>query len=731
MKAFLSHSSKDKALVEEVARFLGGASVELDQNTFDFGELNSEAIADALDRSDLFVLFISSASILSPIVRFEARLAQELYVRGALAKMLFVCLDSASFDRADAGWKNYNIVRHETSAKTIARLIQSTLLDLRAQRGIAEQPFVGRSEDLDAAKERLIDPDKPRGVTSIFVSGNTGVGRRTFARHLYRDVFPEVKSSIAEIAIEDFDGLDELYRKILDQVVSRKTFVELTKDLIDFSNKTDDEKISALVDATAQLQRSRDAIILRDHGGLLNENGSIRKFIQDVIERLDAYPFPPVILVTERTPPQTERSKTPQVVYCPLSSLSPAAVRQLIAMRLRQLGVKYEADQLNRLVELSDAHPFNVNFMMEAINAYTLQVFLANPTSLIVWKNKRTSEFVESIVTNADENIVLSVLRNFPALDFNLLSAACELTIADTAMALASLMDKHLIENGSDTYFISPPLKGAIDRSRRFALAPDRLRRSLQIVSASLNTVDAEAPVPVSMVEAGILASLQADDELPAFVEALLLPSQLVWLARRRYDERHFDDCIKLANDALGSLSRLSLAGRVEACRLLCLSAARVGNSIEFDKGLKSLKSIPAEKWINSTVNFLLGFNARLAGNLPEAEGYQRQAYDFRPGNFSAARELAFICLNRGKIEDAEQFARSAFSSAPDNPYILDILAGVLIQLVKKAGQAQTMNWKKYSTGFKNQQMMMEVRFTRRDVRNTSLLWVILRRPLD
>jgi hypothetical protein len=35
MKAFLSYSSRDKEVVEQIAQLLGGANVELDSVTFD------------------------------------------------------------------------------------------------------------------------------------------------------------------------------------------------------------------------------------------------------------------------------------------------------------------------------------------------------------------------------------------------------------------------------------------------------------------------------------------------------------------------------------------------------------------------------------------------------------------------------------------------------------------------------------------------------------------------
>jgi tetratricopeptide (TPR) repeat protein len=88
-----------------------------------------------------------------------------------------------------------------------------------------------------------------------------------------------------------------------------------------------------------------------------------------------------------------------------------------------------------------------------------------------------------------------------------------------------------------------------------------------------------------------------------------------------------------------------------------------------------------------STLNILMEmtksserFNARLKGHLPEAEDYFQRSYVDSPGNFSAARELASIHLVRGDLESAERFAREAFQSAQDNPYVLDILLSILLK---------------------------------------------------
>ncbi|MGR9374926.1 tetratricopeptide repeat protein [Rhizobium leguminosarum] len=99
-----------------------------------------------------------------------------------------------------------------------------------------------------------------------------------------------------------------------------------------------------------------------------------------------------------------------------------------------------------------------------------------------------------------------------------------------------------------------------------------------------------------------------------------------------------------------------------------------------FEEGISKLKSINGNDWVKSNIAFLEGFHARLKGRLPAAEELFRKSYDLSPGNISAARELAAVCLARDNLDEAERFAREAFSHAQRNPYVVDILLAVLIR---------------------------------------------------
>ena len=74
-RAFLSHSSKDKILVEAVARKLGNKYCIYDNFTFEEGQKNLDEINKSFEDTDLFVIFLSNNSLESEWVKKELEIA--------------------------------------------------------------------------------------------------------------------------------------------------------------------------------------------------------------------------------------------------------------------------------------------------------------------------------------------------------------------------------------------------------------------------------------------------------------------------------------------------------------------------------------------------------------------------------------------------------------------------------------------------------------------------------
>ena len=226
MKVFLSHSSKDKGFLEAVSSRLRPGTFELDWQTFDAGLINSEAIISALKRSDLFCLFLSEASVQSAYVDFETLLGIEFIANGGIRKFLAICIDEVAFEQASANIKLSNVVRKSLGPESTARLIQGNLISAASISSLQAHPFIGREDELLELEKQVTDHTRPPSK-ALFISGNFGAGRKAIARKFYENQRPKAGRIFPTIDINQFSGLEELYRKLLGTLRSAITAKEL------------------------------------------------------------------------------------------------------------------------------------------------------------------------------------------------------------------------------------------------------------------------------------------------------------------------------------------------------------------------------------------------------------------------------------------------------------------------------------------------------------------------
>ena len=294
MRAFLSHSSRDKGVVTEVWNELGPANAELDSETFDRGLVNVAAIEEALRRCTLYVLFLSKDALASNAVRYEALHTQELIARGTIDRFLVICLDDDAFGSAEQEWKAYNFVRRAVGPPYIARLIQHCLLEARAREKGAAQPFVGRGRELDAAKERLSSPDGSR-VWALYISGLNGIGRKTFAQHLFRDVYPAVISRFPEVTVDKLDGYEEIYRKLSRTLRPFAKLSEWRARITGFAAANENGKASLAAQLLNGLIQGREALLVTDYGGLLDGDGGFQEPLKNILSQMTDHNRPSII----------------------------------------------------------------------------------------------------------------------------------------------------------------------------------------------------------------------------------------------------------------------------------------------------------------------------------------------------------------------------------------------------------------------------------------------------
>lgn len=119
-RVFLSHSSSDKNFVEPIADLLGKNNCVYDKYTFEFGMKTIEEIFDCMDRTDIFVYFISEDSLKSKWVNDELNRAEELLTSPEQKiKQIYPLIIDSTINHSDkriAAFlrKHYNLQRVES-----------------------------------------------------------------------------------------------------------------------------------------------------------------------------------------------------------------------------------------------------------------------------------------------------------------------------------------------------------------------------------------------------------------------------------------------------------------------------------------------------------------------------------------------------------------------------------------------------------------------------------------
>lgn len=684
MRAFLSHSSKDKGYVQAVKDNLRPGNYEFDSQTFDEGGLNSDEILKALNRCDLFCLFLSKDALDSGYVNFEIAFSRELIASGKISRVLTICLDDDVFNSAKGFIKHYNMVRRPRSPESAARLIEGKLISSNYSKIVNSHPFVGRETELKILEKQANNLDKPR-IKALYVSGNSGSGRRTVAKKFFQNQYPEIGPIPPSIDLDSFDGYDDIYRAVISSLRPSISVVDLKKLIEDFQSADNKRKSQIIANEINGIVHDRETLYVFDGGGLLRENGSFQPEIEAILDGVVDKPHPPIVFISPRMIPRRLRRGADDLAYLSVSALTREDSERLIAGLLKECDVKVKAGQLDQLVEIADQHPFNIYQMIDRVSETSVDLFLNSPRDFIEWKHKQTSDYLRSANLNDLDLKILSVFSIAPELDFSSLSdVLSERGSSEISESVQKMLDLNIVRVEDERISISLALRIASERDPRTELQGQERTRIMRALSKSLALRIEDGEAPVTLLESAILVTLENDEPTSKLMEAFILPSHRVWLAKRHYDTRRWIDAIRMAREAIEGRGRLSRSGAIAACRYLSLAAARINDQSTFDFGITQLRSVADDDASKAIIYFLNGFNLRLQGKLPEARDALISAYKLSQTNRATSRELASVCLSLGFPEEAESYAREAYEVAQANPFIIDIFISCLIRNKKK-----------------------------------------------
>lgn len=531
--------------------------------------------------------------------------------------------------------------------------------------------YLGRSDQEKELSRYLSKPKRNVPVASHIV-GHYGVGRKTFLRRSLQALAPRQYTSLIPIDLREYDGVIELYRKLYEYTEIYNNIVAGEK-FAEFNKMTDKEKSAEIARQIKQLMDADCLLLIIDEGGVYQDIGDYREYFPELLSHLGDVGRPAISFIQTRMMREFYKSKYLRSAHIRVPSLPDDVVYELMCLLLNEFDVEYTEEEARQACSLTDGHPYNIHFIAAYIKGEGIDVALADPAEIIERKFEISQKFIRGIAFSDLEADIVAVLHEYRFCEIEFILFALNRSGAEVVEAVRRLEDFCCLERRDRVLLISPPLRDAIRRDKRFSRDEEWKTEVAERVIKGLESYQAEDNVPLSLIDTAIPELIRTGRSIP-FVTALILPSHFLRVARDYYDRRNWTRSAEFCEKALDLDSQLSMDAKVEANRLLGLARTRIDpEDTKITDVIGSLRRYGTAT-ARRVAFFMEGFRARRRGNYEEAEEKFLQASELDRENYHINRELSWLLCRTERYSEAEPYARAAHRRSPDNPYILDVL---------------------------------------------------------
>lgn len=667
-KAFLSHSSFDKDFVEKVYADLGAARCVYDARTFKKNSDLPTQIRDGLDDCDVYALFLSGSAIQSKWVTAELDIAFELRARWKIRKFLVFQLDDTKWDTLPH-WMGRYVVSCPPSPRQVVLRLMNELGDP----GTGGLECHGRSEDERRIVELLSDAEV--SPSYLYISGPNGIGRRTVASKVYQSFYPHLSEHKIEIAIDQVDGTLDIYRRALAFSANWRAS-DYKKEIDRYVRLSEILRSRELAKLLREISTTFGQVVVINLGtAALTEEGRPQTWFSTLTKHLEPADYPYIWFISQRFLSGSDLSNG---LFLAVESLDDVWSKFLFRVLIKKYGVSIPSKEEQHRIEASiSGHPGLITMVASYLRR--------NPQ----YKPNRTHNNVVKLINEQVQQILHDFLRDNTdreqAVAFfaeaNILSYAEIQNIATAwpafEAATDSLIDAGLlIRIGSDYSLVTYIQRAAeaLASKHRAALAP--IRRSLL---SDFDTLEDSSYLSIQLLDARIVAHILEGTPIAGYLFNLIMPSQQIKAAKRRYDAQDYDGSLKLAKQAYEQTEKLSENGRREAWRLIGLSSVRGNWDDQFDIFVAEYQKIKRSPQTDAIYNFGNGLRERLRGNLRGALSWYKKIKQDRYADSHVYRELAYIYAFERNFDEAFSCVTRAHDLAFGNSYVLDILMMVLL----------------------------------------------------
>lgn len=664
-RAFLSHASENKPFVDKVAEKLGRQFCLYDKHEFASGVEFAASIDQALDRSNLFVLFVSTESLKKLWVNYEMSEAVARKIRGSISRMLVYVIDSSvSIDDIPPEFKRAKVEFGLNPSQVTRDIIMHSEDLLRGRSG---RYYVGRGADHDEFATKLLARVDGRAPNVFVVVGLPGVGRREFIQRAARDALSLRKG--VQVRVGEGDTIQDFAIQLTDATGGFADIARFAAEAARVRSLSDGDAQAEIVRLIVELTANSELPIIMDAGGVFTNEATLVGWFSDLIASVIGRRDAALALVSTRKPVLAHGSAT---VYLRLNHIGTDATKLLVSQHASDPPTLALTEaQIAELAEYVRGYPPAAYYAIQQAKEYGVDLILSNKERLVEFRRKIFYDYLDSLKfeKSATEIRVLRLLSVFSPLPLAAIGGSLNLTAEKLVPAIVTLIDLCLVNTDDGLYRISDPVSEAA--TKHFGLpAREEARAVAASLSSFLSTQDVanrRLDVSRAMFRA---ARLGGDEGIAA--SAVRLTSDLVSLVEQLYHQRRWEEA------AAAGLLAMEEAPRADrAMSYLIRSYVQLekwGNATEWMQRYSALAP-------NRDYLFLRAFMAKRQGHIRDAIGLYEQALQAGRSGGAISRELSHCYMLVEDFPKAKQQIDLALHHEPDNRFVVDMWAAIAARL--------------------------------------------------
>lgn len=659
-KAFLSHSSKDKVLVERIATQLGRNNCHLDSLTFEAGRQTLEEIFKGLEHTDIFVLFISQNSLESEWVKKEITQAKKLLDKQIIDRIFPLIIDKEITykDPRIPEWirKPYNI-RILNNEVLILKKVKQFLRESNFKKysHLKEQSelFIGRHDLIQDFERKLINIENTKPTCIVASSYFEGIGRRTFIKNgLIKTGIVDKWYDPVSIPISSKESIEDFIYKL--------NFVHATSDIFkhDFAKEDVSAKIQLAIECIKTFNENGEIIFIVDDGSIVLPNHTIVDWFRQVINNPSLQNQVCICLISKFKPYGPLIKKMPNVISFQVNELSIPDTQTFFIQYLRLVGQALKPEDTKFFLKYLKGVPGQIIYAASLIDSVGVQEAKQYVHDIEEFDELRALSIFEFLKDDELSKQMLIALSKFEIISYDLVYKIFGES-DEVYRAIQRLFDLALFYPVSSTHDylkLNTSIADYINRSR-IDLHVKNNERIKEITKEAI-----EKPITLDEYSdySEFLFTLQAMIRQNISIPSrFLIPSFILKSMVQEYYSRHYKTVIELANKLLENYEKFDPQIIRETRYWLCLAFCRTKSEKLFDE-LKYFKDEIKENL--KDYYFLLGFFYRNSDKMEDAERNFQSVLKIDSNHSRTKRELVNVYLRKGEYMKALDWARDNYA---------------------------------------------------------------------